>query len=245
MDDLPCSLFVRQLALLVGQICRGCAGTCRTMGRIIKVLASRTGADISEPFELANLHRRLAEGGLEPPFDVLRRLSPWNSWAAHNVRIWEAARQPEEPGMAVFFVRRAAFDSGLDEDICRVIETTGFEVFRSIDLEDDQVADAAKIARGGNWGPGAFNVSGGPPAQLLFAFDVLPAPVGDEHRLKYPHLDNAHILEAKLRCREFIAATLPPECRFNPVHSTDDSADAWDVIRTFAPDEEASLRETI
>jgi predicted Ser/Thr protein kinase len=147
--------------------------------------------------------------------------------------------------MAVFFVRRAVVDNGLRKEICRIIESAGFEVLQSIDLEGDQIDAAASLARGGNWGPGAFHVSGGPPAQLLIAFDVLPAPVRKEHLVKYPHLDNGHILEAKLRCREFIAARLPPRRRFNPVHSTDASADAWDVIQTFAPEEEAPLRETI
>jgi hypothetical protein len=215
------------------------------MTRIIADLANHAGVDISEPFELSALHQHLAKGGWEPPFDMLRRLSPWNRWAACKVRAWEAARPLEEPGMAVFFVRRAVFDNGLQEETCRIIESAGFEVLRSIDLESDQIDAAAGLARGGNWGPGAFHVSGGPPAQLLIAFDVLPAPVRTEHLFKYPHLDNAHILEAKLRCREFISARMPPRRRFNPVHSTDASADAWDVIRTFAPDDEEPLRETI
>ena len=215
------------------------------MTQVIADLANRTGAEFARPCELSALHQHLADGGWEPPFDMLRRLSPWNRWAACKVRAWEAARPAEEPGMAVFFVRSAVFDAGIGDDVRRIIESAGFEVLRTIDLEGDQIGAAADLARGGNWGPGAFCVGGGGPRQLLIAFDVMPAPVRKEHLVKYPHLDNAHILEAKLRCREFISARMPPRRRFNPVHSTDASADAWDVIRTFAPDDEAPLRKTI
>jgi hypothetical protein len=152
---------------------------------------------------------------------------------------------PREPGLAVFFIRRAVFDSGIETEIWRIIDSCGFEVLRSIDLDDEQTKAVATATRGGNWGPGAFTVDGGPPMRLLVAFDVKPTRLTNEQRQRYPHLENGHILEAKLKCREFISEKMPLNGRFDPVHSTDTSAQAWDVVRMIVPDEESSLRETI
>ena len=213
--------------------------------RIIGELARETGANLAEPFTLESLDRYLSDAGWEPPFDVLKRLSPWNQWAAAKVRLRDTVQACEEPGMVAFFIRRALVDTGMDADISKIIESGGFEVLKSIDLNEEQIEAAAKVMRGGNWGPGAFSVSGGPPVRILIAFDVAPAPVPDEFRRKYPHLENGHILEAKLRCREFVEDRLPRKRRFNPVHSTDDSAHSWEVVRLFAADGERALRETI
>jgi hypothetical protein len=208
-------------------------------------LGRKTAAHLLEPLTLETLDRHLAASGWEPPYDVLRRLSPWNNWAASKVRRADAKRPIEEPGMVVFFVRQAVRTNGLEADVARIIETTGFELLKTFDLDEEQLAVAAQTMRGGNWGPGACPVSGGPPVSIIICHDVLPTSVPDNVRRLYPHLDNGHILDAKLRCRELIQDRLPRDRRFNPVHSTDDSGHAWEVIRMFAAEDEQALRDTV
>lgn len=213
--------------------------------RTILDLAEKTGQPFEQPLILSSLHRYLADRDWIPPLDVLRRISPGNSWASLKVSQWQAERHNEEPGLVAFFVRRAVFEFGMEEGIASIIDTGGFEILKTIDLDDDQVASTAREVRGGNWGPGSFSVDGGPPMRVIIAYDVSAVPVTDAMLVKYPQLDNAHILEAKLRCREYIRDRLPRNRQFNPVHSTDDSIHAWDVVRRFAPQDEASLRETM
>ena len=55
--------------------------------------------------------------GWTPPYDVLRRLSQWNEWAAKKVAAIDAQTAAEEPGLAVFFVRAKTAERGLTEEI--------------------------------------------------------------------------------------------------------------------------------
>jgi hypothetical protein len=209
----------------------------------IRQLARETGAGFSDPLRLDELDRHLAAFGWEPPHDVLRRLSSWNSWAAAKLHASLATQDPEEPGMVAFFVRREVVARGLQSDIASTIEACGFEVLQAIDLDDEQMDMAAKAARGANWGGGALPVNGGPPVSIIFAYDVFPSPVTDDVRERYPFLDNGRALVAKLMCRQLIRDRMPAKERFNPVHSTDDSIEAWRVVRMFTPENEPKLRE--
>lgn len=209
----------------------------------ISDLARATSADVSGSSTLEALDQYLFSHGWQPPYDVLRRISSWNSWAASKVREIDSAEPPEEPGMVAFFIRQEVLTSGLQSKILGAIEGSGFELLRTIALDEDQVEAATRGFRGGNWGPGAFLITGGPPAQIVIALDELPYPVREEARQSYPHMDNGRILEAKLMCRRFIRDRLPPERQFNPLHSTDTGAEAWRVIRQFAGHEEQELRD--
>lgn len=211
--------------------------------RIISELGRETGAGFGEPLRLEMLDRHLATFGWEPPLDVLRRLSSWNSWAAAKLQNWLAKEGREEPGLAAFFVRREVVVTGLQSDIGSTIEACGFELLQTIDLDEEQAAAAARAARGANWGGGAQPVNGGPPVSIIVAFDVLPSPVTDDVRERYPFLDNGRTLTAKLMCRQLIRDRMPPDRRFNPVHATDDSIEAWRVVRMFAPKDEPALRQ--
>jgi hypothetical protein len=208
----------------------------------ISDLARTTAAKISGSATLGELERYLADHGWEPPYDVLRRISSWNSWARSRVREIDAADGFEEPGMAVFFIRREVLTSGMKPDILGALEGSGFELLSTIDLTDEQVASATRGFRGGNWGPGSFKTTGGPPVELIIALDVFPYPVSKTVRQLYPHLDNGRILEAKRTCRQLIEDRLPADRRFNPLHSTDTGSEAWSVIRQFAPDLEQETR---
>ena len=209
----------------------------------IRKLAGEADVSFGEPLRLEELDEHLTAAGWEPPHDVMRRLSSWNSWAASKLQESLAAQDPEEPGMVAFFVRREVVATGLQSDIAGTIEACGFELLQTIDLDDEQIEVAARAARGANWGGGALPVNGGPPVSIIIAYDVFPSPVPEDMRDRYPFLDNGRALVAKLMCRQLIRDRMPPDRRFNPVHSTDDSLEAWRVVRMFAPEDETALRQ--
>jgi hypothetical protein len=209
---------------------------------LIGNLARDAAANLVEPFNFEALDEYLSSHGWEPPYEVLRRLSCWNSWAATKLRSCDMSRACEQPGLAAFFVRRETVITGMLEQAAATVESCGFELLKTIHLNSEQTEVAARLARGANWGPGALPVNGGPPVQMIIAFDVLPAPVTDSERDRYPFLDNQRTLHAKLKCRELIKERLPRQHWFNPLHGTDDSGEAWEFIRMFAPEEEPGLR---
>jgi hypothetical protein len=73
----------------------------------------------------------------------------------------------------------------------------------------------------------------------------MPERVDDALRPNYPYLDNGRVLAAKQFCRGLIRDRLPKARQFNPLHSTDDSRDAWRIVRLFAADREAAMRDTV
>jgi hypothetical protein len=126
-----------------------------------------------------------------------------------------------------------------------VLQDYGFELLKNIDLDEQQIEAVARQTRGGTWGRGAYAISGGPPEKLVFALDLVPSPVPSQYTQSYPYLDNGRVLLAKLAVRELIRKQLPRESQFNPLHATDDSVEAWKIVRLFAPEEECALRGTI
>jgi len=227
---------------------RGSSGRKLLLGPITNVIASlaaEAGADLVEPFELDALDRYLSARGWEPPYEVLRRLSCWNSWAASKLSDGDPGGSFEEAGVTAFFVRREVLESDMLEAIGLTVESCGFELLKTVVLDSAQTEVATRLARGANWGPGSLPVNGGRPVQMMIALDVLPARVSDGEQERYPFLDNQRTLHAKLKCRELIKERLPRQRWFNPLHATDDSGEAWKFIRMFAPQEEGALRALI
>lgn len=215
------------------------------MAEVITDLAGDADAELPAPLTLQSLDHYLSQFEWEPPLEVLRRLSCWNSFAATKLAALDDGQSEEEPGMAAFFLRREAVAAGMQDEIAATIEACGFELLKTIDFDERQVEEAARAARGSNWGTGALPVNGGPPVRMIVAFDVCPTPVSEDVRIRYPFLDNERILSAKLMCRQFIHDQLPRNGRFNPLHSVDDSGEAWRFIRMFAADDESELRRLI
>lgn len=137
----------------------------------------------------------------------------------------------EDLGMAVFFLARASETHGLAEDLRRIIEGSGFEVLRAVDLKEGEAAD--------------WPVDGSPPARMLIAYDVLPGRVEDGMRQLFPELDNGHIHLAVLTCRAFVPYRVPAGQRFEPVRPSQNSREAWAILRQLSPGLEQELRETI
>jgi hypothetical protein len=76
-------------------------------------------------------------------------------------------------------------------------------------------------------------------------FDPHPQPVVGKVRASHPLSDNMNTITAKEMTRRLLKATLPRDEAYNPLHSTDNSHQAWTAIRLLLPDEEPKLRARI
>jgi hypothetical protein len=123
------------------------------------------------------------------------------------------------------------------------LQDSGFEPLLMARLDPAQSEQAATILRGGNWGSGPFQLSGGPPAMILVALDLLPLAPGIKHRAAHPALDNAKIVMAKVAARNLGNAALPKAEHYNSLHSTDSSAQAWHLVRQLLGNHEQALRD--
>ena len=80
---------------------------------------------------------------------------------------------------------------------------------------------------------------------MFVCFDVSPATTKPDILKDRPFLDNGRIFDAKRRCRRLLREKVSAKLFFNPVHSTDDSREAWRAIRMVAPELEPSLRSAM
>ena len=137
----------------------------------------------------------------------------------------------EDLGTAVFFLAGATETRGLGHDVRRIIEGNGFEVLKDIDLRERAGID--------------WPVDRAPPARMLITFDVLPAVVQDGMRQAFPDLDNAHTRRAAISCREFVRYRMAAGRDFEPMWPSQNSTEAWAIIRQVSPDLEEGLRQQI
>jgi hypothetical protein len=63
-----------------------------------------------------------------------------------------------------------------------------------------------------------------------------------QQRESYPLLDNGRVLAAKLAIREALIDGLPKRERFNPLHSSDNDAQAWEYLEALVPEHRAALQ---
>ncbi|WP_324276335.1 hypothetical protein [Blastococcus brunescens] len=113
------------------------------------------------------------------------------------------------------------------------------------DLDDESRGRATRMFRGGDWGAVNLKISGGGPACVIVAFDPNPQPVVGKVRETHPLADNSRTITAKEMTRKLLKATLPKDEAYNPLHSTDNSHQAWTAIRQLLPDEEPKLRAKV
>ena len=199
------------------------------------------GADlmIDGPITPRKLDHFLTERGWRPSRDLLERAAHWMPWIRD---ILPAGEVEETPGLSVFFLRSRAVEAGWQSRILESLRENGFEPLSVVELDEGQAQKAARDFRGGNWGRGPYKVSGGPPATLCVALDLLPIRVDEDHRAEFPDADNRRIADAKDAARDLVNAGIARPLHYNPVHSTDNSAQAWRAIGVIMPAEEAELR---
>ncbi len=184
----------------------------------------------------------LSERGWQPPRDMLLRLGKRNRW----VRQWQCAEpeQPGERGLVVFLLRQEGMQRGGLAKLEELLTCVGFSIIKSKVLAPGELRHVAHNIRGGNWGRGPWPVSGGPPAAVVVAYDPIPQQLSRRQRKKFPLADNARVLK-KSDIRDAFNADLPAEQHCNVLHSSDNSAEAWEYIALAMPEAEVDIRHQL
>ncbi len=203
------------------------------------------GLSIEVAIDLEALDEYLTLQSWRPPFDMLARLSLRNAWIHDRYFRAGFAVEPLRRGLAVFLIRERALHAAAAAEVTAKLEAQGFQILVSAALTAERQAAVASRLRGGNWGRGPFAFSGGPPAQVIVAWDPRPLPVDRRQRAEYPLLENARILRAKLELRDFLLRGLAKRQRFNPLHSSDNDIQAWEYVEILLPQQVGELRGKI
>jgi hypothetical protein len=179
---------------------------------------------------LAELERQ----GWKPPRDMVARLGKWNAWIRE---LFPASKLParDEQGLAVFLVREQSLARASLSQLTAMVEELGLSIIATREFAPHDVRKIAGSIRGGNWGRGPWPVSGGPPVAAIVAVDAQPLAPTKRQRRKFPLVTNARLL-GKSRIRDLLNANYPADQHMNGMHSSDNSAEAWDYIAIAMPD---------
>jgi hypothetical protein len=208
----------------------------------ITAIAGGLGVDVGSTLE--DLDEFLASSGWRPPEDALARMAASNPWIA---RRWESepVAVADGPELAVFLLReRAATVLPLDDVLGELVHL-GFEPVLVQQLDPEARRRCTEQLRGGNWGRGPWQVSGGGPAVLVAAVHYAPQPVSRQQQERYPRLTNADFLAAKLRIRALVQERVAQGEAFNPIHSADNEGEAWHYLALAAPDDVPGVRDEL
>jgi hypothetical protein len=219
--------------------------TCAAYQVQLAQLSAAAGIPLPEPMTQQSVDQLLNAHGWRPPLDLLDRAAKWAPWILEAFPELEADEESREPGLAVMFLRDLAFRNGWKQRILTTLADHGLELILVRDLDDESRERATRMFRGGDWGAVSLKVSGGPPACVIVAFDPHPQPAVGKMRESHPLADNVNTITAKKMTRRLLKATLPGVEAYNPLHSTDNSHQAWTAIRLLLPDEEAKLRDKV
>jgi hypothetical protein len=151
----------------------------------------------------------------------------------------------DPPGLCLFFIREEAVNAGLATMLVESLQDSGFELLLMAKLDPAQSEQTASLLRSGNWSSGPFLISDGPPAMILVTLDLLPMSPGARHQAARSALDNAKIVMAKAAARNLVNAASPEAERYNALHSTDNAAQAWRIVRQLLGSQEQAMRDTV
>ena len=187
---------------------------------VLSELAVRLGRPMQPTLE--RLDQMLDDVGLRPPLDTLERLAPGNAWIHDRCLADAPDVDPAWHGLAVFVVRERA-DEHTDL-MAGELDRHGFEVLDVLRLDPEQKDAARRRIRGGNWGRGPWQVSGGGPVTFVVAYDVAPWPDGGATG------HNLRIAEAKTQVRTRLLHGMEAAEQYNPLHSSDNPRQALDYL---------------
>jgi hypothetical protein len=211
---------------------RGDAAVTAVDHDYVSVLAKMAeDAGLDAPRSLGEIDRLLHDQGVRPSRDTLRRLAPVNPWAGALAAV-SGGNAPR--GLTVFFIRQAAVDAGAADDIVERIKAEGFTLLGCASLDASARERVGHAVRGGNWERGPYPISGGPPAFVVVAVDVMPMAVDERTREEWPALDNARILVKHEIRDEFNEQRVADE-RCNIIHSSDNADEGADYLTCALP----------
>lgn len=205
-------------------------------------LARACGVDVELSLDALDAH--LAAAGWRPPDDMLVRLAARNGWLRRRLTETVPAALDGWEGLAVFFIRERAVALGLEDRVAGRLRAEGFHVLRQRRLDADAARRVRAGVRGGNWERGPWPASGGGPAAVVVALDLLPIEPDAAQRRRSPALDNARV-RVKEEIRGALNEALPPAERCNMLHSSDHHVEALRYLEMALPEEVDAIRQEI
>lgn len=209
---------------------------------VLAELARDAGLSLPETLTLEALDELMQRHGWKPPIEFLERLAVRNAWIAEGLERAGEWKGAEAPGWAVFYIRERVVEEGKIGTVLDALRGQGFDLPQVPELSAEQLRELSREVRGGNWGRGPFPVSGGEPALVVVGYDANPLSPDDDMLAEFPLLDNARIQHAKRTVRNALHKDLSKSRRYNGLHSTDNSVQAWRAIREMYPGAEVELR---
>ncbi|OUR77991.1 hypothetical protein A9Q83_08335 [Alphaproteobacteria bacterium 46_93_T64] len=204
--------------------------------KALKNLSETVGVEI--PSTLCDMHWYLKEIDCEVPLAWLR-LDVMKKFESHRKSFFQAWLMDHLPGEFNFFViRKTARKHGREAEIVKVLEKH-YEVMKVLKLGFmDQKIKARKM-RGNKWR------NGGPPVLAVLLFDPEPGVTTEEDRKIHPFVFNDRQF-FKRGYREHFLKSTSAHRKANPLHSTDNEAEAIGHLPMFFnKDEVAQILEDL
>ncbi len=211
--------------------------------KILNYLAQSLGIKVD--ITLESLDNFLRSINWRPSQDTLARLDSSNIWQKDKPQFSSTHNKNLElNGLAVFFVRQKALDCHLETKIIDFLIRGGFEIIETKILNSEEVKRVKYQVRGGNWGKGPWPESGGDPAMVIIAVDLMPSKPSEAELAKQPHLSNGRIA-IKNQIRDAINQLLPKERQCNTIHSSDNELEAWNYLQIAMPEKCTKIQQKI
>lgn len=136
---------------------------------------------------------------------------------------WLLNQLPGE--MNLFLIRQSALDHRVEDRLMERLSGL-YEILASKPIDANARQRALKHIRGGRW------ARGGPPALAVVVFDPNPRPTSEDQRRVHPYVFNAKQL-IKQDWREWFVSATGDDDNANPIHSTDNEAEAMACLPLF------------
>jgi hypothetical protein len=187
-------------------------------------------AGLAVPLTLRAFHRALAEAGYGPGYDQLAAILT-NDFSRNVKSPFLAEIFLDLPGeLNLFVIREIVARQGMVEDVAGRLRAA-YTVLAEKEIPWLVRVRTRNGMRGGKW------KRGGMPMRALVVFDPEPTPTTDEDRQVHPFVFNSRQF-MKRELREWFAGTTGLHTKLNPLHSTDNEAEAVGHLALFFTPEE-------
>lgn len=206
--------------------------------KIIQNLASKVNIRLQDT-SLTNLHAMLKSKNWTPSIDLIRKLgqnrSPWLRSLHPGIK--------RDSAMTVFILREWAKGRNLVKVLNNWLDVEGISVLHYEELNNDTIATASDILRGGNWGQGPYSVCGGKPYAAFVILDQSPIPVDQSTKQSHPYINNQRFRDVKNKLRDFVNQKLAIDKKTNCLHGCDDDEESWEYIEWLFPNKINELKD--
>ena len=173
---------------------------------------------ISIPLTLNDIHAHLKRKGLAAPYEAMIKILE-NDFQHHVKSLFRALVCLENKGeMNLFVIRSSAFKKDADQELIKNLKQQ-YQVLALKHIPWHQRYLRARHMRGGKWRRGGY------PAIAVVVYDPNPKPSAPDDREIHPYVFNSKQF-AKRDWREWYTRHTGAKPSTNPIHSTDNEAEA-------------------